>query len=132
MKTYFLSSFVFIAIMLTGFGNHLSAQENPLEYRIHPIWVEARVLGILEDHNNLVVLQITGTGVNDFNLGVNSEILTEFYFGTAPTDGDPKLAGVKSGDMIRAEIHGKFNPSSGQWDYRVFRYNPAPSKSTAD
>ena len=119
-------------LMISASGTKMNAQVNPMDYQIRPIWVEAQVLGILEDHNNLVVLQITGTGVNEFNLGINSEILTEFYFGTTAIEGEPKLSGVKSGDIIRAEVHGKFNPSSGQWDYRVFRYAPAPSKNSAD
>lgn len=90
---------------------------------IKPIWIKAEVIGILEQHDKLAVLQVSRVdSANEFNLATKSEILVEFVFGTSPSDGEPKIPGVKAGDTIRAEIHGKFNPGSGQWDYRVFRY----------
>lgn len=115
---------LFITTLLVVFSKESQAQSEVTgSYTIQPIWVEARVLGILENHDGLGVIQITRVdSANEFNLTVKSELLTEFVFGTESSDGDPKIPGVKSGDSIRAEIHGKFNPSSGQWDYRIFRY----------
>jgi hypothetical protein len=115
---------ILLFLLILGFSKGLMAQSNSDNaYTVKPIWVEAKVLGILEQHDRLAVLQISRVdSSNEFHLSESSEILTEFVFGTKASDGDPKVPGVISGDNIRAEIHGKFNPSSGQWDYRVFRY----------
>ncbi len=116
--------FGLITFLVICVGGKASGQhQNNNSYLLHPIWVEAEVIGILEHHSALAVLHITRVdSTNEINLSEDSEILSEFVFGTKPTEGDPKLVGIKQNMLIRAEIDGKFNSSSGQWDYRIFRY----------
>ena len=116
---------LFISLILIILSPDFKAQtEGAASFTIKPIWIEARVLGLLEDHGRLAVIQVKQVAsINEFNLAAKSEVLTEFIFGAEASDGDPKIPGVKSGDAIRAEIHGKFNPTSGQWEYRIFRYS---------
>ena len=118
-----------IALVCLAFPKNMKAQvENAQAYTIKPIWIEARVLGILEHHDRLAVIQVSKVdSSNKFMLRVNSEILAEFVFGTKASKGEPAVPGANAGDTIRAEIHGEFNPSTGQWDYRVFRYTRAKS-----
>lgn len=118
-RLYFLVALLISASSLL-LGQSIANQATVLK----PIWVEAKVLGILESHNALVVLQISRVdSTNNINLKAGSEVLVEFVFGTKKSDGEPKLPGVKPEQIIKAEIDGKFNHSSGQWDYRVFRYD---------
>lgn len=122
------SRFILLVVIIIGFSTILSAQKEAGV--IHPIWIEARVLGILEHHDALAVLQVLQVeATNEIHLARNSEILTEFVFGTKKSGGEPKLDGVKANMLIRAEIDGKFNPASGQWDYRVFRYQLRADKT---
>ncbi len=92
--------------------------------KIEPVMVTARVVGVLEGNSNLAVIYITKVDTsNKFNLVVNTEILARFHFGTKATKGDPILPGVKSGDLIRAEIAGELDKTSAQMDYTVLRYD---------
>lgn len=102
----------------------LSSMAQPMKVtRIDPIEVTARVVGLLEGNSNLGVLYITKVdSTNTIRLRPSTEILASFHFGTQPTKGDPKLPGTKSGDMITAEVAGKFDAASGQMEYTVLRY----------
>lgn len=117
---------LFFAVSIILVANQLFAQVKENTPRlIEPIWVQAEVLGLLEHHEALGVVHILRVAPdNEIHLSEGSEVLVEFVFGTRSSEGEPKLAGVKAGMKMRAEIAGSFNPKSGQWDYRIFRYTP--------
>lgn len=115
----FKKSFTLI-ILLVSFTAY--TQEMKMT-KVEPTMVTARVVGVLEGNSNLAVLYVTKVDTsNKYNLEGNTEILTRFHFGTIATKGDPALPGVKSGDMISAEIIGKLDKTSAQMDYTVLRY----------
>ncbi len=95
--------------------------------QIKPIDVRAEVISVFEKSNTLALLKIVGVdSANTFRLEKGGEVLTKFYFTTKPTKGDPKLAGIRAGDQITAEISSTENPMTGQMDYQVFRYRVLP------
>lgn len=111
-------SLLFILLAFTGFSQKMNMT------KIEPVNATARVVGVLEGKSNLAVLYITKVdSANEFSLKPNTEILAKFHFTTKPTKGDPELAGIRSDDVINAEIAGKFDSISGQMTYTVFRYN---------
>lgn len=118
------SSLRLLLFLVLNFGFAISGFSQDKTARvIEPIWIQAQVVGTLEGHHSLAVIQVTDVDSNNtINLELQSEVLAEFVFGTKPRDGEPKLPGLKAGDLIRVEVDGVFNPSSGQWDYRAFRY----------
>lgn len=90
---------------------------------IKTISAKGEVIGTLEGIDNIAVISITSadTANADFSID-NQEILCTFQFGTKPTEGDPKLPGIKKGDVIRMELSGSRKYASEPWDYVVFRY----------
>ncbi len=108
---------LFILIAMAGYSQQMKMT------KIEPTNITARVVGVL-GNSNLAVLYVTKVDTsNTYNLEENTEILTRFHFGTKATKGDPELPGVKSDDVIEAEIAGKLDKTSGQMDYTVLRYN---------
>ncbi len=109
---------LFLLVAFAGYSQQMKMT------KIEPVMITARVVGVLEGNSNLAVLYITKVDTsNNFALAPNTEILTKFHFGTKPTKGDPILPGVKSGDLISAEIAGELDKKSGQMDYLVLRYD---------
>ncbi len=109
---------LFLVVAFAGYSQQMKMT------KIEPIMITARVVGVLEGNSNLAVLYITKVDTsNTIKLETNTEILARFHFGTKATKGDPELMGVKSGDLISAEIAGKIDKNSAQMDYTVLRYD---------
>ncbi len=109
---------LFLVVAFAGYSQQMKMT------KIEPIMITARVVGVLEGNSNLAVLYITKVDTsNTIKLEANTEILARFHFGTKATKGDPELMGVKSGDLISAEIAGKIDKNSAQMDYTVLRYD---------
>lgn len=129
-----MKNFTCIVLLMVCGGMSLTAQvekSNGVVERIKPVVVKAEVVGILQGHKALAVLQIQKTdSVNALGLKPQQEILVEFVFGTQKTD-DPQLPGVKGGTLITAQLAGNFNPATGQHDYRVFKYHIRSKEKTA-
>ena len=107
-------------------------QDQRLLQRIETIPVKAKVIGVLQGYKSLAVLQVVDIDSgNTYNLQPQDEILVEFFFGTERTSGEPVLEGVKAGDLISAQISGKHNPGTGQYDYRLFKYVVYPTEKTS-
>lgn len=122
-----------LILAFLGTGITASAQNSKARVvKIETVKITAKVVGILEGHKSLAVLQVLeADSGNAYDLEPAEEVLTEFYFGTAPTDGDPKLPGLSGGEVIVARIAGKPNPDTGQYDYRVFEYWLQPKGSSS-
>ncbi|WP_417588659.1 hypothetical protein [Owenweeksia hongkongensis] len=97
------------------------AQSKGKFVQLKPINATGEVISVFEGNDNIVLVKVTkaDTANADFEINGN-EILCSFQFGTKPTNGDPKLPGVKAGDKIRMELTG--DRVGNQWNYRVFRY----------
>lgn len=113
-----------IALLFVIFlGVHfVSAQKKPDVILIKPVRAKVEVIGVLEGNNHLAVLRIMEVDSNAYLLEKNSEVLASFYFTTKPTSGEPKLPGLKNGDIAFVKISGSQDNSSGQMDYTVFEY----------
>lgn len=121
MKRKILITLILFVSLCTG---KLIAQTPKLEARqIKPIQVKAEVIALLENTNNLAVLRILEVDSNHYMLRKDDEVLTTFMFSTGPTDGDPRLPGVKKGSIIQVEMAGENNEATGQIDYTAFRYS---------
>ncbi|AEV34288.1 hypothetical protein Oweho_3337 [Owenweeksia hongkongensis DSM 17368] len=97
------------------------AQSEGKVVQLKPINATGEVISVFEGADNIVLLKVTKADTAKANFEINEiEILCSFQFGTKPTNGDPKLPGVKAGDKIRMELTG--DRVGNQWNYRVFRY----------
>lgn len=115
---------LFAALILGGWSAQ-AQKAKVTQYHIEV--VKAKVIGILEDNNRLAVLQIEQADTSSrYELQPKDEILVQFFYTTAPTKGEPKLAGVKSADRIMARLAGNYNPNTQQYDYLVFEYDVIP------
>ena len=88
-----------VLLFIIFLGVHfVNAQQKPHAILIKPVRAKVEVIGVLEGNNHLAVLRIMEVDSNAYLLEKNSEVLASFYFTTKPTQGEPKLPGVKNGD----------------------------------
>ena len=118
MNRIFFTAFFSMSIILFS-----TAQDKGYFKEIKPIEAKGEVIGTLEGMDNIAIVQITkaDTANADFKID-NQEILCTFQWGTKPRENDPKLKGVKKGDIIRMELSGSRSNEHSPWDYVVFRY----------
>ncbi len=93
---------------------------NPARNRavlLKPFTIEAKVISLLQGHDDIGVVQITKVATNPWNLKKGDEILVSFLI---KPENSKKVAG---GDLIRAETIGTMNKNTVQVDYRVLRYS---------
>lgn len=113
--------FTFLTACLISFSTF--AQDEGKLVRLNPINATGEVISVFEGANNIALIKITkaDTAIADFEI-IESEVVCTFEFGTKPSNGDPKLPGIKAGDVIRMEFIGTRDVESAPWNYRVFRY----------
>lgn len=117
MRILFFTVF-FSCIAFISFGQNQGKLEP-----IKPIKAEGEVIGTLEGMDNIAILKISKADTANAEFSIdNTEILCTFEFGTKPTNGDPKLEGIKKGDKVRVELYGSRQHEHEPWDYQVFRY----------
>lgn len=129
MQKHLFTTLFSAVLSITAF-----AQNKGHFQEIKTISAKGEVIGTLEGIDNIAIIKITSadTANADFSID-NQEILCTFQFGTKPTEGNPKLEGIKKGDNIRMELSGSRKHNSEPWDYVVFRYwqikgNPSSAK----
>ncbi|WP_417608051.1 hypothetical protein [Owenweeksia hongkongensis] len=111
----------FTLLTICSLSVSIFAQSEGKVVQLKPINAIGEIISVFEGNDNIVLVKVTKADTAKANFEINeNEILCTFQFGTKPTDGDPKLPGVKAGDKIRMELAG--DRVGNQWNYRVFRY----------
>ena len=113
--------FTFLTACLISFSTF--AQDQGKFVQLKPINAVGEVISVFEGTGNIALVKITkaDTANADFKI-IKNEVVCTFQFGTKPTNGDPKLPGIKAGDIIRMEFIGTRDKDNAAWDYQVFRY----------
>ena len=116
MRILFL--LLFTSVSICG----IAQEAKPKYEKLDAVFLRAEIIGVLNGRSNLAVIQIKKVPKdNKYHFKTRDELLVDLAYMFTEESGKAIRLNVTKGDVIEAEILGRLQPQTGQYEYFVMR-----------